>query len=183
MSYNPLTNKHNIMDCPLCNYKGLGEDAHNCPSCNADLSVFLALDAVEASMQKQKKRTLLFIILFFLAFMACFVIYFIFATGPDRENDEKLLVCTAELGVLEAENQELKASISTLEAENVKLKEVKEAEATPKPITHIVKEGESLYFIAQKHLGNGELYPRIASDNGITDPDIIITGTELIINK
>lgn len=171
------------MDCPICDYKGLVEDAHSCPSCNADLSVFLALDTVEKSMQKQKKRTLLFIILFFLAFMACFVIYFIFTSGTDKETDEKLQASTAELQILKAENQKLKTSITSLEAEQARLKEVKEEEAVPKPITHVIKEGESLYIIARNYLGNGDLYPKIATDNGISDPDIIISGTELIINK
>ncbi len=171
------------MDCPICDYKGLAEDAHNCPSCNAELSVFQALDSVEKSMQKQKERTLLFIILFFLAFLACFVIYFIFISGTDKETDAKLLASTAELQILKAENQKLKASITSLEAEQTRLKEEKEEEVISKPITHVIKEGESLYIIARNYLGNGDLYPKIAADNGISDPDIIISGTELIINK
>lgn len=177
-------NQYNYnMNCPICDYKGLGDDALNCPSCNADLSVFRALDAVEESMQKQKKRTVLFIILFFIAMMACFAIYMIFTSGSDKANDEKLLACTAELQLVKAENQDLKTSLATAEEENKKLMEVKEEKEKNEPITHVIKDGESLYVIAREHLGNGDLWPKIAADNGIEDPDIIITGTELIINK
>ena len=171
------------MNCPLCDYKGLADDAMNCPSCHADLSVYLALDAVELSMQKQKKRTLLFIILFFLAFMACFVIYFIFATATTDDKSAELADYETQLQVMKAKNQQLATTNEALQSENIMLKEVKEEPESPKQITHVIKDGESLYFIAKTYLGNGNLYPGIASDNGIENPDIIISGTSLIINK
>ncbi len=171
------------MNCPLCEYKGLADDAINCPSCHADLSVYLALDAVELSMQKQKKRTLLFIILFFLAFLACFVIYFIFATAPADDKSAESAVYETQLKAMQDKNEQLSTANEALQSENAKLKEVKEEAASPKQLTHVIKDGESLYFIAKKYLGNGNLYPGIATDNGIENPDIIITGTTLIINK
>jgi len=172
------------MNCPICDYKDLGDDAMNCPSCNADLSAYRALDDVEVSFQKQKKRTLLFIILFFIAFMACFAIYFIlYTSGSDKETDQKLVTYEAEIQAITAENQQLRSANMALKEENTKLQEVKEEQAAPKQLTHVVNDGESLYFIAQKYLGNGDLYPRIAADNGIEDPDLIITGAELTINK
>jgi hypothetical protein len=33
------------------------------------------------------------------------------------------------------------------------------------------------------YLGDGNLYSKIAADNGIENPDIIIAGREIIINK
>ena len=48
-------------------------------------------------------------------------------------------------------------------------------------IRHIVKEGESLWLIAEKYLGDGNLYTQIASDNHITNPSVIEKGTTLRI--
>ena len=171
------------MNCPICDYKGLADDAMKCPSCHADLSVYVALDATETSMQKQKKRTLLFIILFVLAIVACVAVYFIFSAGPSKDLSDELAACTTEMQVLKADNQQLKTTNETLQSENATLKKAMEEQAKPKQITHVVKEGESLYIIAKNYLGNGDLYPKIAAENGIKDPDIIITGLELIINK
>jgi len=172
------------MNCPICDYKGLGEDAMNCPSCNADLSAFRALDDVELSMQKQKKRTLLFIILFFLAFMGCFVVYFIMSsTEPAKEDNYELAVSETQLEYIRAENEQLKSTNEALLAEQKELRQELTELKKPVSVTHVVKDGESLYYIARIYLGNGELYPKIAEDNGIENPDIIITGTELIINK
>jgi nucleoid-associated protein YgaU len=73
--------------------------------------------------------------------------------------------------------------VSDLQQENSSLKESAEEMMANKPVTHVIKQGESLYSIAETYLGNGKLYPKIAADNGIEDPDIIIVGAELVINK
>ena len=172
------------MNCPICDYKDLGKDLQSCPSCNTDLTVFRALDDVEISMQKQKKFTLLFIILFFLAFMACFAIYFILCTSADDlDAEKKITTYEAEIQAITTENQQLRENTSSLKEEIAKLRVENEELSALKQITHVIKEGETLYTIARIYLGNGDLYPKIANDNGIEDPDIIITGTELIINK
>ncbi len=172
------------MNCPICDYKGLGEDAMNCPSCNADLSAYRALDDVELSMQKQKKRTLLFIILFFLAFMGCFVVYFIMSSAePEKKENSDLASYETQLEFEREENKQLKTTNETLLAEQKELRQTITELKKPVSVTHVVKDGESLYFIARIYLGNGELYPKIAEDNGLENPDIIIAGTELIINK
>jgi len=171
------------MDCPICNYKGLDADAMNCPSCNADLSAFLALDTVEASMKKQKKTTLIFIILFILACVACVAIYFLASTyGTTAEDTDKLAAYEAEIQTMKTENQQLNTLNANLLEENKKLKEEIE-KAPPAQVKHMIREGETLYIIARNYLGNGNLYSKIASDNGIENPDIISTGAEIIINR
>lgn len=49
--------------------------------------------------------------------------------------------------------------------------------------THVVEEGETLYSIAEKFYQNGELWPTIAAENKITNPDTIEKGTKLNIPK
>jgi hypothetical protein len=146
------------MECPLCEHVGLDASVKNCPSCNADLTAYHALDSVKASVKKQRTTTLVFIILFILALLACIAIFFLVNSGDTAPADDQELLKS-------------EAAVQALQAENQQTKEIK----------HVINEGETLYFIAKKYLGNGELYPKIASDNGIKDADIIITGSELII--
>ena len=46
---------------------------------------------------------------------------------------------------------------------------------------HIVQKGETLWGIAKKYYGNGNQYPKIATANGIVNPDIIHVGQKLLI--
>ena len=109
------------MNCPLCDYKGLADDAINCPSCNADLSAYRALDAVEHAMEKQKKRTLLFIILFFIAFLGCFAIYIIFSQGIGSESKEDAAT------TVKVEDQAIQAENAKLQSELEKIKNTHES--------------------------------------------------------
>jgi len=170
------------MDCPICEYKGLEDDAMKCPACNADVSAYRALDAVEASFQKQKKRTLLFIILFFIAMMGCFAIYVICCINNNAEEEKaKLAVSEAAMETLSTENQQLKATVENLQAENKQLQETAVKQPKQREVTHLIKSGETLFSITKKYLGNGWLYPELASENGITDPDYITPGQILVI--
>ncbi|MEI6533582.1 MAG: LysM peptidoglycan-binding domain-containing protein [Candidatus Roizmanbacteria bacterium] len=45
--------------------------------------------------------------------------------------------------------------------------------------TYVVQPGESLWDIAQKRYGDGNLWTRIAETNGITDPNVITEGYKL----
>ncbi|NQT77434.1 MAG: LysM peptidoglycan-binding domain-containing protein [Bacteroidetes bacterium] len=177
-----LNQKTNTMKCPLCEHEGLDASVKNCPSCNADLTAYHALDSIKASAKKQKTTTLVFIILFILALLACIAIFFAVNSGVIAPaEDQELLQSEATVLALQAENQQLKSKIAELQTENTNLlareKEVIEVEE----FRHIIIEGETLYGIAQKYLGNGDLYPKIASDNGIKDVNLIQTGHELII--
>jgi cell division protein FtsB len=185
------------MECPLCKHVGLGAEVENCPSCKADLTTFHSLDAIETSIKKQKKTTAIFVILFILALLGCVAIYLLKSPSSEPIVDkEKVAEYEITIQGLTNENQSLKASVASLQEEKTALeKEAVQPEAgsaaadpgsstaEPEIITHVILEGESLFSIAKKYLGNGDLYPKIASDNGIDDPDIIIAGKEIIINK
>ena len=172
------------MECPLCKHAGLDASVKICPSCKADLSAYHAIDTIEVSLNKQKKNTLIFMILFIVAALACVAIYFLNGSeGTSQEDVNKITECTEVVENLKAENQLLKQSLAEMETKNTQLLEVKEEEPVPENITHEIKEGESLFMIAKKYLGDGEFYSKIAEDNGIKDPDLIIAGTVIIIKK
>ena len=60
-----------------------------------------------------------------------------------------------------------------------------ETAETSEPVSsaksHIVKEGESLWSICAAHYGDGNLYPKLAAQNNITDPDVITVGLNLML--
>jgi cell division protein FtsB len=172
------------MKCPLCEHEGLDASVKNCPSCNADLTAYHALDSIKASVKNQKTTSLVFIILFILALLACIAIFFVVNRGDTVPvDDQKLLKCEAAVQDLQAENQQLKSKIAELQTKNANLPAIEEEVIEAKEFMHVIKEGETLFGIAKKYLGNGELYPKIASDNGIKDVNLIQTGHELIIYK
>lgn len=174
------------MECPLCEHTGLDANTDICPSCKADLTAYHSLDVIETSYKKQKNTSLLLLLLFIVALIACAAIFFLNrGDGVSTEAEEKMAACETMVQELNTKNQALQQQISDLKAENAQLQEVKEEEpaAEPEPTTHIIKEGESLFAIAQQYLGDGKLYPQIAKSNGIDDPNMIIAGTEIIIKK
>lgn len=171
------------MNCPLCDYKGLADDAQNCPSCNADLSAYRSLDDVERAMQKQKKLTLLFIILFFVALIACAAIYFLVPTGGDAATKEMTEQTQVEDPALKAENEKLSTDLKQLEAEVNSLKAELATAKENQLTTHVIAEGESLFTIAEQYYDDGDKFLKIAADNCIEDPNLIVAGTELIILK
>ena len=50
----------------------------------------------------------------------------------------------------------------------------------PSEIVYTVKKGDTLWGIAQKY---GTTYQKIASDNNISNPDLIYVGQRLVIKK
>lgn len=50
------------------------------------------------------------------------------------------------------------------------------------PYEYIVREGNTLSGIVEKYLGDETEYPRLISENGITNPDLIYSGEKIIIS-
>lgn len=73
---------------------------------------------------------------------------------------------------IETNNREELTVIDTEEVEE-KVKE--------DSITYIIQNGDSLWSISQKFYGIGEIYEKIAHDNGFTSNDVIYPGQEIII--
>jgi LysM repeat protein len=171
------------MDCPICQYKGLDSDAEVCPSCKTDLKAFKAMNILESSYKRQKFTLFIFIVLFFIAVVACLMLY-LYKPAVERPvtNDSKLVTCENTIKTLQAENQKLKSDIAELKAKQAEILSV-EKPVEPKIQTHVVKEGETLYLIATKYFNDGKRYKKIAADNNLSDPNVIVPGQELIIKQ
>ncbi|MBM3437287.1 MAG: LysM peptidoglycan-binding domain-containing protein [Bacteroidetes bacterium] len=169
------------MNCPICNFAEITEHISACPQCKSDL------EAIHLSLKMGRKSrfiTIFSIVASALAiiFLAFLVMGFINKGDLTKKNnsgmtEEEILAIKGDLenvravnNDLQITNSELLLKISTLEKASVK-----------KEQTYVVKEGESLFVIARKILGNGYKYFDIARDNNITDPDKLKTGQTLII--
>lgn len=170
------------MNCPICDYKGLDANATNCPSCNADLSAFKSLNNIDSAIKKQKKTILILIILFILALAGCVAIYLLCSSGgPSAEDQQKIADQEVLIQKLEAENQQLRSELENCNSKLADCNKKLEEKLAQKDVTHTIKYGETLYYIALRYLVDGELYTKIAADNGIKNPDLIFAGDSIII--
>ena len=125
--------------------------------------------------------SIIFIILFILAIAACALIFFTQRAADCTETEQKLQQCEQQKTEHMAKIDQLNQELISLQEENKRLQEVKAEPARPENITHLVKEGETLYSIALRYLGDGKLFTVIANENGIKDPDWILAGSTIII--
>lgn len=67
--------------------------------------------------------------------------------------------------------------------ENGQISAIQSGQVTYKQNKYVIQPGESLADIAQKVYGDKNAWPRIANANGITNPDHIEVGMELVIPR
>lgn len=185
------------MKCPICQTTGLASEINECPNCQADLQAYRLLWSLK---KKLKYGIGLLIFLFVLALLFCLAWLFAPIEGNDFKSDENREQPENEILVFTAENERLIKSlndseaiikhqdsvISHLEGELSQMKESASAEgAISKELfqVHIVKKGETLFEIAEVFYGDGFNYKRIAKDNSLSNPDIILTGQRLKVYK
>ncbi|MBL4716464.1 MAG: LysM peptidoglycan-binding domain-containing protein [Bacteroidia bacterium] len=191
------------MKCPICKQADINEDTTTCPDCNSDLEGLSHIKKIGEVLNNQKKYL---IGVGSVALVA--VIFLSFTLIKDNEvtpppiSKEEVNKLTAENSELSGKLKDLKGEFSTLktELEELKKKEAEEmsegeqtiventSDAEDIPISkseetiHTVSDGETLYLIAKKYYGNGYQYKKLASENGISDPNIIAIGQTLKIN-
>ena len=170
------------MKCPLCAHEGIDDNATVCPACNADLTAYKSLEVVKKSLNRQRTISIVFIVLFIIALLACIAIFLMNKPRDCSEAEQKLEQCeilstqqAAEIGQLKQQVADLKGEIKQLQEETAKA-------PASKSITHLIREGETLFGIARNFFGDGKMYKKIAQDNGISNPDLIIAGDSIIIN-
>ncbi len=162
------------MNCPVCHLEGITTDTINCPQCGSNLE-FLSQIQTLKKRNRWKNTLLVLAALIIVCLTTVWLINLLRHPQPIPEQD-------AGMNTLMAENKILKDSINQMQEHIFKLESVLMVAATETAIIrHIVKEGENLWMIAEKYLGDGNLYTQIASDNNITNPSVIEKGTTLRI--
>jgi hypothetical protein len=169
------------MNCPICNFGEITETTMVCPRCNSDLEAIL----VTRKIGRKSMSLLIFgIIVSALAFV-CLVFLIIGIINKGDLTKKSIITMTPEeVTAIKGDMENIRAVNSELQIINTdllsKLSAMEKANTKREQI-YLVQEGESLFIIARKVLGNGYKYIDIARDNNIPDPDKLIAGQKLII--
>lgn len=168
------------MKCPVCNYNEIKEGTKMCPECGTDLEAFQTIEKIKKCKKKGNLFLIILGILSAIFLVACILIYVSFNNKVKTAEDETLQANT-EINKLTTQIDQKNSEISTL---NEKISEIQakviEAEKIENKV-HIVGENETLSIIAKKYFGNEDMYPKLACDNDLIDPDFILTGQKIYI--
>lgn len=182
------------MNCPVCKTADLDAKVSECPNCKSNLSAFYQIDGINKKLKNQKN---------YIIALAVIVVLVVIGWGVSSQMQTKVKTVVkiekednSAMKSLTEENESLKVNIQALENkieesklnDNIVAKEMAVEDELEKENDfaeriYIVKEGETLYRIAKKELGDGYLYKKIAKENDIADPNKVLIGTELKISK
>ena len=168
------------MECPVCHHKEILEGSKLCPNCGADLEAFQTIKKIKKCSKNGNIFLIILSIISIIFLVACILIYFSFNNKVKTAKNETLQAKT-EINILTNQIDKNNTLIITLK-ENIKEIQTTVVEAEKvKNKVHIVGNNETLSIIAQKYFGSGDMFPKLACDNDIIDPDFILTGQKIYI--
>jgi LysM repeat protein len=182
------------MKCPVCKTENLDPKISECPNCKSQLDAFYQIKSIDKKLKNQKNYIIA------LAVIIVLIVIGWALSGQMQEDVKDVVKIEKEdnmtIKSLTSENESLKVDLKALEDKIKELKlnkkvVVEELAVTENPENendlaehiYIVKEGETLFRIAKKELGDGFLYKKIAKDNKIANPNNLLVGTKLKISK
>lgn len=169
------------MKCPVCNKTGISLDTTTCPDCGSNLEAVVLVSRLDESLNRIRKNLTIISIIVALVIIASLVR--IYTLYNDRSKSQ------IQIEDYKKEKNSLNLKIDSLtkliKTDNVKETKQQETELskTENPQTHIVKPGDSLWKLAHQYFGDGNKYMKIASDNNLVKPYVLIQGQELKITK
>lgn len=169
------------MNCPICNFEEITGTSKVCPRCNSDLEAIL----LTRKIGRKSMSLLIFGIMVSALAIVCLVFLIIGIINKGDLTERSMVTMTPdEISALKGDMDNIRAVNSELQLTNAdllsKLSALEKA-TLKREQTYLVQEGESLFIIARKILGNGYKYVDIARDNNIADPDKLIIGQKLIV--
>ena len=168
------------MKCPICNYSEIQEGTKKCPECGADLEAFQTIETIKKSKKKRNVFLIIFCALSAIFLIACILIYFSFNNKVKTAEDETLQANT-EINKLTTQIDQSNSKIVALDKKVNELQTNIAKTEKVKNTVHIVGENETLSIIAKKYFGHQDMYPKLACDNDLIDPDFILTGQKIYI--
>lgn len=160
------------MKCPVCS-KELSEPLPRlCPHCGADLSLNFNLRQLCRDVRRNYRLWFTAVVVFFVAALSILLFKAQAPCPSVHENHDSLSILQGKIALLNDSLSWYKAKLS---------------EYTPKAekddTEYIIQPGDNLWLIAHKLLGDGNLYPKIVSDNNIADPSLVRVGQKIIVKK
>ncbi|GAB6279917.1 MAG: hypothetical protein STSR0006_19540 [Lentimicrobium sp.] len=168
------------MECPICHHQGIESLSQKCPECGADLA---SLGRIQKLRQRVKRNYIMLLSLIVVLVIAILIGIFQYHSSTSLAETKSL---SDSVTLLIQVNQKLSDSLNILEDSLQKFlaaPEVSSKTLETTIIEHIVVKGESLWKIAEKYLGDGSLYSKIARDNFLCNPSQIAEGQKIIIHK
>jgi len=172
------------MNCPVCKSE-IVDDAKQCPQCKSDLEAYSLLGKVKAG----KNALMLFMIL--LPIIVGIAWLSLSLNNPHKKEKDTLMIeneaLKEKIENFKAEIEDYKTTIANFQkAREEQTSEIpaepgQQTDQTDEVTTYTVMPGDALWLIAKKHYGNALKYKKIAEDNNISDPNLIIVGQELKI--
>ncbi|MCD4772460.1 MAG: hypothetical protein K8R41_03640 [Bacteroidales bacterium] len=169
------------MECPVCHYNEIQKGTKICPECGANLEAFQTIEKIKKCKKTGNIFLIILSILSAIFLVACILIYVSFSNKVKTVENESVLAKT-EINKLTTQIDQKNTEISAL---NIKVskQEIKIVQETQKlkNKVHVVINNETLSKIAELYFGSGDMYPKLACDNDIIDPDFILTGQKIYI--
>ncbi len=162
-------------------------------SANDDLGILTEIEHVDSQVKNQKKMITILIVAILIVVVSAAAYIMKVDSGPSEtelQAQENLKLLQGELSELQTHTNELEDLLAQTQArldsyENA-AEEGEEINAEEmvidEPTTYIVKEGESLWVLAEKFYGSGSYYEKLGLDNDIIDPEHLLVGTQLTVN-
>ncbi len=173
------------MNCPVCNAQ-IEADVSKCPQCNSDLEALKHVNNVSAKINTQKNIIIIFSVVLVLC-IAGLIMNFVFSDSNKAELDQLKEVnhsLTEEVVLLKTNISELNQQVVDLKkkrSEQLAQEPEKEAVISKNSSAYIVKEGDTLWDIAQAMYDNPFQWEKIALANNISNPKLLQIGSKLII--
>ena len=167
------------MKCPVCNKAGIPPETTTCPDCGSDIEAIVFITRLDENLRRVKKNLTVASVVIALVVIA--LIIRTYTLYNDRTEGR------VQIEKFKKENNALQLKVDSLSA-LIKSAGVRQSDKqmpvvteNGKTETHIVKPGDSLWKLAQRYLGDGNKYSKIASDNNLEKPYVLREGQELKI--
>lgn len=149
--------------------------------------------------EKSKKRTTIPVIVCVICALICVgaLVAILWLTKPEIfgkakvEKEENVVILPVEEDIKKLPEEEVadEEDLSSAKVDEIVITpepvvpEIPEpkVEAVPSEVTYRIKWGDTLWDLAESYYQNPWLYPKIAKENNIKNPDVIISGTDIII--
>ncbi len=160
------------MKCPACNQELVKPLPTICPHCGADLSLNVHLRQLCRDVKRNYRLGWLGLGIIFLVALITLLFRGPKPYPPSSQNHDSVNILQGKIAALEDSLARYKQRFEAPSEASQKSEE-----------EYVIQPGDNLWLIAQKLLGDGKQYSRIANDNQISDPSFIQVGQKIKIKK
>lgn len=160
------------MKCPVCSHDLLEPLPRLCPQCGTDLSLNANLRQICRNVRRNYRLWLAGVIVLLVAVILLLILRAPAPCPPLAQGNDSMTLLKGQIAVLHDSLTWYREKLASLPSTVEKVAG-----------EYVVQPGDNLWLIAQKLLGDGNLFPKIASDNQISNPSLIQVGQKIVVKK